>query len=302
MSRLSSARELDWPREHARVQDIREQVFTLEQRVDPALQWDGNDPHCRHIVIEAHDGRVVAYGRLSNEGKIGRLAVRSELRGQGLGLRVLNALLELARQNELPRVYLHAQARALRFYERAGFSPSGAPFEEAGIEHLRMSRALDAADTRRIAYRTDFSRHLIELASSASRHLAILSPALDAAVFDQRNVSDALAGLARRSRESMIRILVSDPRPIVQRSHRLLQLSRRLPSRVKLHCLARHPEWRGQTLVVRDNNGTAFKPGDSDHDAFVNSQSRAYAQGHAELFDELWRKSAPDPEFRSFSL
>jgi predicted GNAT family N-acyltransferase len=37
---------------------------------------------------------------------------------------------------------LHAQAQAVDFYRRAGFAPEGAAFEEAGVAHQAMRRAL----------------------------------------------------------------------------------------------------------------------------------------------------------------
>jgi predicted GNAT family N-acyltransferase len=36
---------------------------------------------------------------------------------------------------------LHSQASAVGFYLRAGFTPQGAPFQEAGIEHQAMTLA-----------------------------------------------------------------------------------------------------------------------------------------------------------------
>ena len=115
-------------------------------------------------------------------------------------------------------------------------------------------------------------------------------------------MSEALAALARRGRESLVRILVSDARPIVQRGHRLLQLARRLPSSVKLQRLAEHPDWKGETIVIRDRDGVLYKPGDANHEGFYEPDSRASAQKHVDLFEELWRHSTQDVEFRSFSL
>ena len=39
-------------------------------------------------------------------------------------------------------VLLHAQSSAAPFYLRAGYSVEGAPFEEAGIPHVAMRKAL----------------------------------------------------------------------------------------------------------------------------------------------------------------
>jgi predicted GNAT family N-acyltransferase len=47
-----------------------------------------------------------------------------------------------ARQQGYREVLLHAQLSAENFYLRAGFQRRGQPFEEAGIGHVEMVRAL----------------------------------------------------------------------------------------------------------------------------------------------------------------
>ena len=304
MSSDYSVRELDWHTEGERVVPLRNAVFSDEQQVKPEIQWDGRDEESRHVVIEDGD-RPIAYGRLLPDGRIGRMAVAADYRGRGLGRQILDKLVSLAREAGMDAVYLHAQAQAAEFYRKAGFQPEGEPFDEAGIPHLAMQLpllSLSPGFLTGINYPHPFDNLAVELVASASRHICILSPALDHDVFDRRELSEALAALARRGRESLVRILVSDARPIVQRGHRLLQLARRLPSSVRLQKLAEHPDWKGETIVIRDRDGVLYKPGDADHEGFYEPDSRASAQKHADLFEELWRHSAPDVEFRSFSL
>ena len=153
-----------------------------------------------------------------------------------------------------------------------------------------------------VHYPAPFDDLAVELVRSASRQICILSPSLDHAVFDRLELSQALSALARRGRESLIRILISDPRPIVQRGHRLLELARKLPSSVKLQKIAEHPDWRGETIITRDGSGVLYKPEDSNEKGFFEPDSRASTQRYFDLFNELWRYSAPDVEFRSLSL
>jgi predicted GNAT family N-acyltransferase len=47
-----------------------------------------------------------------------------------------------ARAAGAQRMTLHAQTSALGLYRRAGYEAGGDPFDEEGIEHLRMSRSL----------------------------------------------------------------------------------------------------------------------------------------------------------------
>ncbi|WP_116364293.1 GNAT family N-acetyltransferase [Parahaliea mediterranea] len=122
---------------------LRRTVFIEEQGVPRDIEWDGRDADSRH-VLALRNGQPVGCGRLMPDGKIGRMAVLASERGHGIGAAVLARLIELAREVGFDRVYVHAQQHAAPFYSRAGFSPRGATFEEAGIPHTTMHLALTA--------------------------------------------------------------------------------------------------------------------------------------------------------------
>ena len=153
-----------------------------------------------------------------------------------------------------------------------------------------------------VAYPHPFDDLAVALCQSATRYVCILSPRLDAAAFDRDALATALSALARSSRQTEVRILVADTRGLVGRGHRLLQLARRIPSLVQIRRLSDHPDWNGQTVVVRDRDGVLYKPGGSDHDGFYEPESRASTEKHLELFEELWRYSVQDPELRTLSV
>lgn len=153
-----------------------------------------------------------------------------------------------------------------------------------------------------VQYPKPFDQLLVELCQSAARQIFILSPHLDNEVFDNAELVDALSALVRSSRQTRVRILISDSRGLVARGHRLLNLARRLPSSVEIQKLAEHPDWKGQTVIIRDRDGVLHKPGSSDHEGFYEPDSRASTQQHLELFEELWRHSEADIELRSLSL
>ena len=153
-----------------------------------------------------------------------------------------------------------------------------------------------------VNYPHPFAELAVELCDSALRRIYILSPRLDHAVFDSTALADALSGLVRRSRQTSVRILIADSRALASRGHRLLNLARRLPSSVQIHKLAHHPDWNGETTVIRDFDGVLYKPSGSDHEGFYEPSSRASARKHLELFEDLWRHSAQDAELRSLSI
>ena len=125
---------------------IRSAVFVEEQRIPAEMEWDAADAECVHAVAYNRFGLPLATGRLLQHvpgvAKIGRMAVSQAVRGSGVGREVLDALMKAARRRGDHEVLLHAQTSAASFYARAGFTPRGPQFEEAGIPHVEMVRAL----------------------------------------------------------------------------------------------------------------------------------------------------------------
>jgi YbgC/YbaW family acyl-CoA thioester hydrolase len=136
----------DWAQLGGDAGRIRTRVFIEEQRIPVDLEWDDADTAAVHAVAYNRLGQPVATGRLLQArpgvAKIGRMAVEQVLRGSGLGRQVLEALLAAARERGDGEAVLHAQCAAQDFYAGLGFAPRGEPFDEAGIAHVEMARAL----------------------------------------------------------------------------------------------------------------------------------------------------------------
>ena len=119
---------------------LRDTVFGIEQGVPRDLDWDGEDPYCAHALVKDGEGSVIGTGRIRSDGKIGRLAVLEDRRGNGVGGIILEALIGEAHARRLNRVYLHAQSQTVPFYEKHKFRKQGSEFVEAGIPHVKMVR------------------------------------------------------------------------------------------------------------------------------------------------------------------
>ena len=130
--------EVAWDTHRDALTTIRHDVFVIEQGVDAAEEWDGEDAASRHFLAQDAAGQAVGTARLMPTGQIGRMAVPKELRRHGIGAKLLAAAIEAARAANHERIFLHAQAHAVGFYERLGFEAIGDPFTEAGITHRLM--------------------------------------------------------------------------------------------------------------------------------------------------------------------
>ncbi len=135
-----------WDELGREAQSIRTAVFVEEQKIPAEMEWDAADAACLHAVAYNRLGMALATGRLSEHApgvaRVGRMAVLQALRGSGVGGAVLHALTAAARERGEHELLLHAQASAMAFYRRAGFTARGAAFEEAGIPHQEMVRSL----------------------------------------------------------------------------------------------------------------------------------------------------------------
>jgi predicted GNAT family N-acyltransferase len=137
-------RPADWSTYRDKLRAIRRAVFIEEQGVPEALEWDELDAYCRHVLALAADDREIGTGRLTPDGRIGRMAVLREWRRRGVGSAILQNLLLHARKAGYKTVQLHAQTHALSFYARHGFTATGPEFLEADIPHRVMSINLAA--------------------------------------------------------------------------------------------------------------------------------------------------------------
>lgn len=138
----------DWASLGSVASEIRRIVFIEEQAVPLEEEWDNRDESCLHFLIWQRklawqDEQALGTARLLPDGHVGRVAVLKEARGQGLGLRLMRAVIETARGLGHTHLELAAQSHALAFYAQLGFEAFGDEFLDAGIPHRNMQLTVD---------------------------------------------------------------------------------------------------------------------------------------------------------------
>jgi len=121
---------------------LRFAIFVGEQNVPPGIELDDLDASCVHAVAYDVDGKAIGTGRLLPDGHIGRMAVVKEWRRRGIGVEILEALINEARKRGHAEVLLSAQLQAAEFYREQGFVAEGKVYEDAGILHQKMRKKL----------------------------------------------------------------------------------------------------------------------------------------------------------------
>ena len=122
-----------------KARQIRDKVFVLEQEVNRSDEFDEFEGICTHYLLEI-DGKTAGTARWREKDekvKLERFAVYREFRNKGYGDVLLKKVIEDALKTGMD-LYMHAQLKAIPFYERRGFQKVGAQFSECDIEHYRM--------------------------------------------------------------------------------------------------------------------------------------------------------------------
>lgn len=307
----------DYCVDFADLRAVREPVFVVEQQVPIEEEWDELDPQCRHVIARDAQNRPIGTGRLTPERKIGRMAVLREWRGRGVGDALLEALLDLAREQGWPEVTLHAQTHALLFYARHGFEAFGDEFMEADIPHRAMRKAFAAPESDRPLRSTSKRETLLQAIDSeaqvrdlsiaviarARRELRIFTRDLEAALYAHPELLDALRVFATSSRGPMIRILVIEPERLRGDGHGLLPLAQRLSSVFALRTPT-DPEDRQAVdgYLVADENAYVHRPLATRFEGSACLDGPARARQLTQAFDRRWERTRELTELRALGI
>lgn len=119
---------------------VRSQVFIIGQKIDWEIEFDGLDREC--ILFTAYSNNIaVGAARLYNN-KVGRVAVLKEFRGQGYAIALMNKIEEYAKENDIEVLELNAQLYVEGFYTKLGYVSKGEIFQEADIDHIKMTKKM----------------------------------------------------------------------------------------------------------------------------------------------------------------
>lgn len=299
MNRRFEVRRVEYLSAREALASVRETVFIHEQGVPREIEQDAIDADCQHVLALDADGAPVGTGRLTPERTLGRIAVLPDWRGHGVGDALLVALLDLAYAAGLREVSLHSQTSAVGFYERHGFLPQGAPYMEAGIEHLTMSRKLHAPAP--VSTREQARAALVAVASGARRRLNVYSRALDPGLLDSADVMSAFRRLATRGGE--LRFLVQDPATPQRALSPLIPLAQRLSSAFSFRAVEDPVDLAyPSALAVNDRGGWYFRVLGDRVEGEMQPDGEARARELRLNFDSVWERARVVSEYRALGI
>ncbi len=154
-------------------------------------------------------------------------------------------------------------------------------------------------DLRGLAAVRDTSAQLV---GQAERNLLLFSGTLDPRIYDQQPFLDALHRLALHSQRSQVRILLVDNHRLVKYNHRLLELARRLTSRIELRRpIAEYAE-HGDEYLLADQRGYLYREHAGEYEGIADFHAPLEVRRLEEQFQEAWEHSQPDSDLQRLYL
>ncbi|MDY6840253.1 MAG: GNAT family N-acetyltransferase [Pseudomonadota bacterium] len=316
-------RKYSWQLAPASIREIRQQVFIEEQKVPPELERDETDEIADHYLAVLPDNTPVGVARLfstlEETGHIGRMAILPRYRGQGIGEALLRHLIAES-AGRFSELRLSAQEHAIPFYQRSGFHVCSNVYDDAGIPHFDMrclapELVTEGLETRgqpmilgsdEGSWLFDTEAKLLGLMDSvvgqAGQRIWLYDRLLEHDLYDRHRFRELISTLARRHRLSEVRLLIHDDKPLVQRRHTLVELMRRLPSRMELRLVNKDYPVEDQPFILADRAGVVYRHDFYKPEGFARFSDGGRAKLLSENFQRMWDVARPSLELRELPL
>ncbi len=143
---------------------------------------------------------------------------------------------------------------------------------------------------------------MLELTRQAKRSLDIYTDHLDHRLYNSQDLFDAALKLATYSRHSLIRVIVRDSTSAVKQGNRLVQLSYRISSRIQIRKPPMENMHDTLEYFIADKYGLMYRPLSNRYEGSLNFNDSLNCRQLERSFNEIWEKSAADPELRQLML
>lgn len=145
-------------------------------------------------------------------------------------------------------------------------------------------------------------RAAIALAGQAKRSLHIFSYDLEPMIYDNAEFVDAVKNLAIGHSRSQIHIIVQDSRKIVEQGHRIVELARKISSRIHIRKTPSEAKNHAQAFLIADQTGLLYRTVGERFEGYAEFDDRFQCKHLLDFFNATWEHSAPDPELRRLHI
>lgn len=125
---------------------------------------------------------------------------------------------------------------------------------------------------------------------------------LEPSLYDSHALFEEASRLARRSRQSQLRILVQESRRAAQDGHSLVRLAHRLPTHVEIRKPHKDFAQYRHSFLIADGRGLLYRHNPELYEATVDFNTPVRAREMSEWFERVWELSHSDVQLRRLNL
>lgn len=167
-------------------------------------------------------------------------------------------------------------------------------FNEYTLGESKQKLQIETIEENRLA--------ALALAKQANRSLHIFSHDLDPMIYDNNEFVDAVRELAIGHSQAQLQIIIQDSRKIIENGHRIVELARRVSSRIFIRRTPPEMKSYSQAFLIADKTGVLYRTIGDRFEGYVNFDDRFECKNLLDFFATTWEHSAPDPELRRLHI
>lgn len=137
-----NVKNVDWSKNKRILSKLREQVFVYEWHIPRESEFDQQDLSSYHVLLFDDDNQEIATGRITPNGELGRIAVMPRYRQAEVYHTLLNALLDIAKQQGMNEISVQCELQGVEYYQQQGFRTVGPVYMDAGIARQKMAKSV----------------------------------------------------------------------------------------------------------------------------------------------------------------
>ena len=148
----------------------------------------------------------------------------------------------------------------------------------------------------------EFLARLIEMTKTARMQISVLSQTLERRIYGNEGFLDPLQSFLLQHERARLRVLVRAPEATMRSGHRLIELGRRISSRVEFREILPEHRLIEREYIVVDERSLLLRESPQELDARYYASAPLMAREQLREFENLWQESPPSAELRALRI
>ena len=158
-------------------------------------------------------------------------------------------------------------------------------------------------NTRQVlSTRAEVRAAVVEIASLATRSMAIFTHDLEPEIYDHEDFLDTIKRFVLARSFARIRVLIVDPSRAMKHGNRFVTIGRRLNSYIEFRNVKEDYRNHPEAFCIADESALVYRIDANRWEGMADTYEPAVARSYLNTFDEIWNACEVDPELRQMHL